>query len=246
MSITYTNVYDDALLKIGNPPLDSGDVTSDLYVWLTQLYPRAVRQVLFDYQWGCQMRREILTQDTVTPAFGFDYRYALPYDCLRVLKMYPEGYTYSIENQYLMTDLDNTDLDPGVGVLYIANLGTISAAPAWVTLTVYEVGDFVTVSAVTYRCDTAHTAGTWATDLAALKWSATSYRNLDTCNPLLVEAITCKLAYMLTYKVVQSANRRQETIQEYEWCLMRAKQTDAMMGSWDDEGSTEWVDGGRT
>lgn len=43
---------------------------------------------------------------------------------------------------------------------------------AWVTLTAYVVGDFVSSGTTIYRCLTAHTSGTFATDLTALKWVA--------------------------------------------------------------------------
>ena len=42
---------------------------------------------------------------------------------------------------------------------------------AWVTLTAYKVGDYVSQSGTNYVCLIAHTAGTFATDLAALKWA---------------------------------------------------------------------------
>lgn len=44
----------------------------------------------------------------------------------------------------------------------------------WVTATVYAVADVVSNSSVAYICVTAHTAGTFATDLAADKWLAIS------------------------------------------------------------------------
>jgi hypothetical protein len=44
---------------------------------------------------------------------------------------------------------------------------------AWVTSTVYNVGDYVTrPGGLYYKCVIAHTSGTWATDLAAVKWVA--------------------------------------------------------------------------
>jgi hypothetical protein len=245
MSITYLDVYDDALLKIGNDPLDSGDTTSDPYLWCTQLYPKAVKQVLADADWKCQKRRMLLEQDTMTVVFGYDYRYALPYDCIRVLSMYPDGYDHDIEGKYLLTDLDNTDLDPGLGVIYIAGLIAPDAPPDWVTATDYDVGDFVLESAKIYLCLEAHTsAALFATDLAAVKWEETSFRKLDDVDSLLLEAITCKLAYLLTYKIVQSMNWRGELIKEYEWIKLRAKQVNGMSGPVDDEGSTEWTDTG--
>jgi hypothetical protein len=43
---------------------------------------------------------------------------------------------------------------------------------AWVTATAYEVDDYVLESSISYRCIEAHTAGVFATDLAAVKWEA--------------------------------------------------------------------------
>lgn len=52
-----------------------------------------------------------------------------------------------------------------------------SGVSAWVTLTNYAVGNFVTNAGTTYYCLVAHAAGTFATDLAAGKWVAqTAYQ----------------------------------------------------------------------
>lgn len=49
--------------------------------------------------------------------------------------------------------------------------GQIAVAyAAWVTLTVYAIGDLVTQAGSYYRCLVAHTAGTFATDLVAGYW----------------------------------------------------------------------------
>lgn len=53
---------------------------------------------------------------------------------------------------------------------YFASLRTFGTADAWVTATPYTVGERVLQSGVVYRCLTAHTSGTFATDLAAVKW----------------------------------------------------------------------------
>lgn len=41
---------------------------------------------------------------------------------------------------------------------------------AWATTTAYVIGDVVTNAAARYLCRTAHTSGTFATDLAASRW----------------------------------------------------------------------------
>lgn len=43
-------------------------------------------------------------------------------------------------------------------------------ATAWVTLTAYALGDYVTSSSLRYICSIAHTSDTFATELAAYKW----------------------------------------------------------------------------
>lgn len=58
---------------------------------------------------------------------------------------------------------------------------------AWLTATAYVVGDVVTQNSLRYVCKTAHTSGTFATDLAATKWTllgAVSDTDTDT-NPSL-------------------------------------------------------------
>lgn len=55
-----------------------------------------------------------------------------------------------------------------------------SSPDAWVTATDYVIGDFVTESATSYYCIVAHTAGTFATDLAAGKWLAQTIYEIPT------------------------------------------------------------------
>lgn len=63
----------------------------------------------------------------------------------------------AVRNQYY---------NPGSPIVFGA------AASAWNTSTVYAVGSLVTNGGGTYFCLLAHTSGTFATDLAALKWVA--------------------------------------------------------------------------
>lgn len=59
-----------------------------------------------------------------------------------------------------------------------------ASAPAWVTATAYDEGDYVTHDIgggpLTWRCDVAHTSGVFATDYAAAKWIATSLYEVRT------------------------------------------------------------------
>lgn len=76
-----------------------------------------------------------------------------------------ERFRYSISQEYALE----------IGNLYmrfLANGGqvVVSSAPAWLTLTAYVVGNYVTQTGNIYYCAIAHTSGVFATDLAAGKW----------------------------------------------------------------------------
>lgn len=249
MAISYRDIYDDTLIKLGNAQLPAvGYTNSPAWDWLENLYPKAVSQVIseamFDPQ--CLSTRSILTQDSSSPAFGFLYQYGLPYDCVKVREMYPAEYPFKIEGRYLLTDVDNTDLDPGVGIRYSKGLTCVTTPPDWATATSYYVGDFVIESSTTYLCIVSHTSGTFATDLSGGDWEASEYRYLTDLEPFFIEAVTCKLAYLLSYKINQSQNFKQGLLQEYQYALMMAKQSNSENGSIEgEEGSTEWIDTGR-
>jgi hypothetical protein len=57
--------------------------------------------------------------------------------------------------------------------IHIGGATLLSPTPAaWATATVYAIGALVTQAGTKYYCTTAHTAGTFATDLAAGRWYA--------------------------------------------------------------------------
>lgn len=82
-----------------------------------------------------------------------------------------------LTNLRLIQRSDNALADSIVSVASLAAdvitlIGSAGLVPkgAWVTATAYAVKDLVTSSGAVYICVTAHTSGTFATDLAAGKW----------------------------------------------------------------------------
>lgn len=55
---------------------------------------------------------------------------------------------------------------------------TAIAVDTWVTAIAYTKNETVIVSGMIYKCQVAHTSGTFATDLAAAYWVATQYATL--------------------------------------------------------------------
>lgn len=80
--------------------------------------------------------------------------------------------------------------------------GSVSA---WVTGTVYGVGDLRSNGGINYYCEVAHTAGTFATDLAAGKWYALSGAIYEIPSPYAAADLTDTLG-QLRLRTVQSAD----------------------------------------
>lgn len=77
-------------------------------------------------------------------------------------------------------------IELGVGYFRFHTQGAtlLIAAPAdWVTATAYSIGDLRKHSGINYYCTTAHTSGTFATDLAAGKWHALAGDIYEIPNP---------------------------------------------------------------
>ena len=74
----------------------------------------------------------------------------------------------------------STSGDPSPGdAMAFAQWNPISGRGAWVTATDYAVNDIVSDSGNSYICLTAHTSGTFATDLAAAKWLLLAAKGTD-------------------------------------------------------------------
>lgn len=74
-----------------------------------------------------------------------------------------------ILDRYAIELLKGYSFSEGSRYQLVYNGGYVSSA-IWVTLAVYEVGNYVVNNSNKYVCLVAHTAGTFATDLAAAKW----------------------------------------------------------------------------
>jgi len=74
---------------------------------LTAIYDYCVDDVLRAHPWNFAIQRQALAQLTTTPAFGYDYEYQLPGNCLRVIEV-SDGTNliedYKIEGRKLLTD----------------------------------------------------------------------------------------------------------------------------------------------
>ena len=86
-----------------------------------QRYEPVRNRVFRSHAWNCLHKRVQLAQNSTAPVIEYDYAYALPSDCLRVLKIH-NGTTdsivtsldYKIEGRNIVTDIDT------IYLIYIA------------------------------------------------------------------------------------------------------------------------------
>ena len=76
-----------------------------------------VRDSVFrSHPWNCLQKRVELAQDTTAPAWGFEYAYTLPADCLRLLKILDFDSNYKVEGRKI---LSNTET---MKILYVSRV----------------------------------------------------------------------------------------------------------------------------
>lgn len=72
------------------------------------LFPLLRDELLASHPWNFAMARaDISAQVAPSPAFGWDYAYTLPADCLRVWSLYNSDAEYEIEADQLLTDQES-------------------------------------------------------------------------------------------------------------------------------------------
>ena len=76
-----------------------------------------VRDGVFrSHPWNCLQKRVELAQDTTAPAWGFKFKYDLPGDCLRLLKILDFDSNYKVEGRSVLSN--NTTMK----ILYISRI----------------------------------------------------------------------------------------------------------------------------
>lgn len=131
--------------------------------------------------WPYQLLPSLTTKATVTPSSGVvawaDIENAVKWS---VWKTDPEtswtGGTTAAHPIYARESSTGLILENGYGttsvVIFYQSLMPVFSHVAWVTSTAYAVGDVVLQGSNCYVCAMAHTSGTFASDLAASKWTA--------------------------------------------------------------------------
>lgn len=106
-----TDICNEALAEIGQSVInDIDDTTNNTARSCKLLFEPTAREVMRSHPWNCLKARQQLAANA-TPAFGWDYSYTLPTQCVRLMTV--NGYDndtgnkedfYEIEGRDILTD----------------------------------------------------------------------------------------------------------------------------------------------
>lgn len=120
--ISQVTICNIALGACGAKRINSIDDTTAEAQVVREYYGSVYDAVLASYPWNCATKRAALARLSETPIYDFTYKYALPSDCLRILRLY-SGQVFSVENRELLTN----DAEPYVK--YLARINEYDLAP---------------------------------------------------------------------------------------------------------------------
>ena len=108
MASSAVQICSNALLLLGDKPINSFDEATDRALICSNLWDNARQAVLRAHPWNCAKMRVALAPESETPAFDWAYQFIMPGECLRVLFVgqagVPEDYT--IEGRRILADVN--------------------------------------------------------------------------------------------------------------------------------------------
>lgn len=104
-------IANSALIQLGAKPIMSLSDSNINAERIASVIEMVREEVLAVFPWNCATKQQALAMIDSTPLFGWDYAYQLPTDCLRVIKMQDDDYTYSVQSGMLLTDQDEAIIE---------------------------------------------------------------------------------------------------------------------------------------
>lgn len=248
-------MYNKALGLIGEYKITEGDTTSKQAILCIRYYADARDETLASHPWNFATKDVILYEYTDRPIFGYDRKYAIPSDCLRVLTV----------DDSLGSNVSNKR--PGIpawqakGDYIHSDAG--ATPPSWSSAKAYYDGQFFTSSSITYEVLVSHTsdatganeAAQIAVDVAAgnIESKGGDYRivyveyiwrqtDIDKWSPKAKQALAFNLASKVVMGVTGDAKKKVALIEEFESLVMpQARSVDAAEGKPRPIFHSEWL-----
>jgi hypothetical protein len=120
-----TDICNLALSRIGHGRIASISEGTKAADYLSLHYPIARDAMLRDHTWNFSIRRQTLAASATAPNHEWDYKFALPSDCLKVIRTdlddlggeivnaypYTSVTPYAVEGRFLLTNEDEVSLE---------------------------------------------------------------------------------------------------------------------------------------
>lgn len=118
MAQTKLQICNSALIKLGAEVIPSLDQESKRAKLCDNQYEVVKTKLLRSHPWNFAVTRASLTNDGVTPAFGYTYQFDLPVDCLKILQAMATDTSveYKIEGRKILTDEET------LNIMYVADV----------------------------------------------------------------------------------------------------------------------------
>lgn len=97
------DICNRALSKLGQNRITSIDDANEAARACNHAFEFVRDAVLRDHPWNCTVSRVTLAPLSTTPAYGHDYEYQMPSDCLKVLEV-DTTYDWAVEGRKILTD----------------------------------------------------------------------------------------------------------------------------------------------
>jgi hypothetical protein len=124
MAASDVAICNSALLRVGAASIAAlSDVSVEAEA-CNKIYTQIKNKMLRIHPWKFAKVKVTLTVDATAPDHDWDYRYALPAACLRVVKMEGQefGYEWTVEGGYLLNNVGGD-----IGITYISNATAVTA-----------------------------------------------------------------------------------------------------------------------
>lgn len=101
MATSETEIANSALILVGADRINALSEDNQRARLCNEEYPKELRALLYSHPWNFAIKRVQLASVVAAPEFGYDRKFQIPSDCLRVLAIDSEGEKYEIENGYV-------------------------------------------------------------------------------------------------------------------------------------------------
>lgn len=105
MAVSSTAIANSALAKVGGRLIsDLGEDSVEANLCNEQ-YDKVRKALMYEHPWNFAIKRAEIAADVTAPAYGYDYRFALPADYLRILEVECAEDEWAVESGYILANV---------------------------------------------------------------------------------------------------------------------------------------------